>query len=79
LPFGEHHAIDAEQFAKRPCLERTASGRERSLGVGDLRHVTQTSPFQMFEQWRDKPLPRFTNRCRAIRPDSDPRVNEGPQ
>src|SRR6516225_9745104 len=43
-----------EQFAERPCLERTAARSVRRFGVTNFRDVTQSSMIQMFVQRRKK-------------------------
>src|SRR3954471_5053589 len=59
FPLRQDEAIQTQQFAERPRLERTAPGRERRLGVGDFAHVADPGRLQVQEQRLDEALARL--------------------
>src|SRR5688572_5259578 len=75
----EHDALEPDQLAQRPGLERTAARRVRRLRIGDLADVAEAGLGEVREQRCDEALASGDLGLWCVASDLDPGLDERPE
>src|SRR6202012_4014608 len=70
------HALDPDQFAERPGLERTATRRVRRIAVRNLGDVAKARGFEVSKQRRHEARARLGLGCLALPTHTQPCLDE---